>query len=116
MGPRLIQRDAEDVSEAVKEILEAAGIDVRLQTECISVEKRGDNIVVNLDYNKGTKEVVGTHLLLAVGRRPKTDDLGVERAGLDVDERGYIVVDDQLQTNVPGIWALGNCNGQGALP
>ncbi len=115
MGPRLIQRDADDVSEVVKEILEAEGIDVRLQAECISVAKRGDDIVVNLDCDKGTKEVVGTHLLLAVGRRPNTDDLGVERAGLDVDERGYIVVDDQLRTNVPGIWALGDCNGQGAF-
>ena len=75
MGPRLIRREAEDVSEAVKGILEAEGIDVRLQAECISVAKRGDDIVVNLDCDKGTKEVVWTHLLLAVGRRPNTDDL-----------------------------------------
>ena len=75
-GSRLIQREAEDVSEAVKEILEAEGIGVRLQAECISVAKRGNDIVVNLDCDKGTKEVTGTHLLLAVGRRPNTDDLG----------------------------------------
>ena len=114
-GSRLVQREAEDVSEAIKEILEAEGIDVRLQAACISVAKRGDDIVVNLDCDKGTKEVVGTHLLLAVGRRPNTDDLGADRAGLALDDNGYIGVNDQLQTNVPGIWALGDCNGQGAF-
>ena len=114
-GSRLIQRDAEDVSAAVQEILEAEGVTVRLRAECISAAKRDDSIVVSLDCHEAAREVVGSHLLLAVGRRPNTDDLGVERAGLQVDRRGYIVVDDQLRTNVPGIWALGDCNGRGAF-
>ena len=60
-------------------------------------------------------EVVGSHVLLAVGRRPNTDDLGLDKAGVATDERGYIEVDDQLRTSVPGIWALGDCNGRGAF-
>ena len=115
MGPRLIQRDADDVSAAVKEILEAEGITVRLRAECIALTKRGDIIVVGLDCHEAEREVVGSHLLLAVGRRPNTDDLGVDKAGLQVDGRGYIVVDEELRTNVPRIWALGDCNGRGAF-
>ena len=115
MGPRLIQRDADDVSAAVKEILEAEGITVRLRAECIALTKRGGNIIVGLDCHEAEREVVGSHLLLAVGRRPNTDDLGVDKAGLQVDGRGYIVVDEELRTSVPGIWALGDCNGRGAF-
>ena len=115
MGPRLIQREDEDVSEEVRKILVEEGVDVRLDAECITVEKTGDGVSVGVDRETGDKAVTGTHVLLAVGRRPNTDDLGLELAGVDVDERGYIVVDDELRTNVPGIWALGDCNGQGAF-
>ncbi|MFQ5923758.1 MAG: FAD-containing oxidoreductase [Anaerolineales bacterium] len=115
MGPRLIQRDDEDISDTVKEILENEGVNIRLNAECISVEKRDDGVVVQLDCESGAREAMGSHLLLAVGRRPNTDDLGLEEAGIEVSERGYIVVDDQLQTNVPGVWALGDCNGKGAF-
>ena len=115
MGPRLIRRDDEDVSEAVKDILEAEGIDIRLEAECIAAEARGSEIAVSLDCEEGDREVVGSHLLLAVGRRPNTHDLGLDKAGIDTDERGYIVVDDQLRTNVPGVWAVGDCNGKGAF-
>ena len=115
MGSRLIQRDAEDMSAAVKKLLEAEGVTVRLRAECINIAKRDDSIVVSLDCQEIAREVVGSHLLLAVGRRPNTDDLGVERAGLQVDRRGYIVVDDQLRTTVPWIWALGDCNGMGTF-
>ena len=114
-GPRLINREDEDVSEAIKEILENESINVRLNAECIAMEKRGDRVVVKLDCSTGTREVAGSNLLLAVGRRPNTDDLGLENAGIALDERGYIVVDDQLRTNVPGVWALGDCNGRGAF-
>ncbi|MBI1941190.1 MAG: mercuric reductase, partial [Acidobacteria bacterium] len=107
MGPRLIQREDEDVSEAIKEILEKEGVHVRLGAECVSVEKKGDRIAVKLDCQSGSKGAMGTHLLLAVGRRPNTDDLGLEAAGIKVDSRGYIVVDDQLRTSVPDVWALG---------
>ena len=114
-GPRLIQRDDEDISEAVKGILENEGINIRLEAECIDAEQRGDQIAVNLDCQRGDKEAVGSHLLLAMGRLPNTDDLGLDQAGIEVNERGYIVVDGQLQTNLPGVWALGDCNGQGAF-
>ena len=115
MGPRLIQRDDEDVSEAVKEILENEGIRIRLDAECISAEKCGSDVVVQLDCEQSAREVTGSHLLLAVGRRPNTHDLGLAEAGIEVDERGYIVVDDELRTSVPGVWALGDCNGKGAF-
>ncbi len=115
MGPRLIGREDEDVSDAVREILEAEGIHIRLNAKCISLEKRDGGVAVGLTCEDGPPEVVGTHVLLAVGRTPNTDDLGLDRAGVATDHRGYIVIDDQLQTNVPGIWALGDCNGRGAF-
>jgi pyruvate/2-oxoglutarate dehydrogenase complex dihydrolipoamide dehydrogenase (E3) component len=115
MGPRLIQREDEDVSEAVRTILETEGIKVRLSAECIAMEKRGDKVAVNLDCTSSDKTVVGSHVLLAVGRVPNTNDLGLENAGVAMDRRGYVQVDDQLQTNVPGIYALGDCNGRGAF-
>jgi pyruvate/2-oxoglutarate dehydrogenase complex dihydrolipoamide dehydrogenase (E3) component len=115
MGPRLIGREDEDVSQAVLEILEAEGINIRLNAKCISLEKREDGVAVGLTCEEGPPEVVGTHVLLAVGRTPNTSDLGLDRAGVVTDHRGYITVDDQLQTNVPGIWALGDCNGRGAF-
>jgi pyruvate/2-oxoglutarate dehydrogenase complex dihydrolipoamide dehydrogenase (E3) component len=115
MGPRLIQREDEDVSEAVRTILETEAIKIRLSAECIAMEKRGEKVAVNLDCTSSDKTVVGSHVLLAVGRVPNTDDLGLEDAGVAVDQRGYIRVDDQLQTNVPGIYALGDCNGRGAF-
>jgi pyruvate/2-oxoglutarate dehydrogenase complex dihydrolipoamide dehydrogenase (E3) component len=115
MGPRLIGREDEDVSQAVREILEAEGIHIRLSAECISLAKRDGGIAVGITCEEGPPEVEGTHVLLAVGRTPNTNDLGLDRAGVATDHRGYIVVDDQLQTNVPGIWALGDCNGRGAF-
>ncbi len=114
-GSRLIQREDEDISEAVREILEKEGIQIRLDAECIDAKKNGDQIQVQLDCEEGAREVNGSHLLLAVGRVPNTEDLGLEKAGIKINERGYIVVDDQLRTNVPGVWALGDCNGQGAF-
>ena len=116
MGPRLIGREDEDVSQAVLEILKAEGINIRLNAKCISLAKRNDGVAVGLTCEEGPPEVVGTHVLLAVGRTPNTSDLRLDRAGVATDHRGYIVVDDQLQTNVPGIWALGDCNGRGAFP
>ena len=115
MGPRLIQREDEDISEAIREILENEGINIRLDAECIAVEKHGDKVAINLECSSDDKRVLGSHLLLAVGRVPNTDDLGLENAGVAVDQRGYVQVDDQLQTNVPGIYALGDCNGRGAF-
>jgi pyruvate/2-oxoglutarate dehydrogenase complex dihydrolipoamide dehydrogenase (E3) component len=115
MGPCLIGREDEDVSEAVRQILEAEGIQIRLNAKCISLAKHDSRIAVGIRCDEGPPEVLGTHVLLAVGRTPNTHDLGLDRAGVATDERGYIIVDDQLQTNVPGVWALGDCNGRGAF-
>jgi pyruvate/2-oxoglutarate dehydrogenase complex dihydrolipoamide dehydrogenase (E3) component len=115
MGPRLIGREDEDVSEAVREILEAEGIRIRLNAKCISLAKHESEVAVHMECREGPPEVLGTHVLLAVGRTPNTHDLGLDRAGVAINNHGYIIVDDQLQTNVPGIWALGDCNGQGAF-
>ncbi|CAG2159605.1 FAD-containing oxidoreductase [Cupriavidus numazuensis] len=114
-GPRLIQREDEDVSQAVREILEAEGIDIRLNANCLSARRDGAHLAVGLDCASGAPEVHGTHLLMAVGRVPNTDDLGLDKAGVETDARGYIKVDEQLRTSVPGIWALGDCNGRGAF-
>jgi pyruvate/2-oxoglutarate dehydrogenase complex dihydrolipoamide dehydrogenase (E3) component len=115
MGSRLIQREDEDVSSTIRDILAAEGIEVRLNAQCIGFAKRGAEISASVDCQAGAPEVPGTHVLLAVGRRPNTDDLGLDKAGVTRDQRGYIAVDDQLRTSVPGIWALGDCNGKGAF-
>ena len=115
MGPRLIGREDEDVSQAVREIMEAEGINLRLNAKCISFAERDGNVVVYAECVEGEPEVLGSHVLLAIGRIPNTSDLGLDRAGIAIDERGYIIVDDQLQTSVPSIWALGDCNGRGAF-
>jgi pyruvate/2-oxoglutarate dehydrogenase complex dihydrolipoamide dehydrogenase (E3) component len=115
MGPRLIGREDEDVSQGVREILEAEGIQLRLNAKCISLAKHDGVAAVHVECEQGAPEVLGTHVLLAVGRIPNTRDLGLDKAAVATDERGYILVDDQLQTNVPGIWALGDCNGRGAF-
>jgi pyruvate/2-oxoglutarate dehydrogenase complex dihydrolipoamide dehydrogenase (E3) component len=114
MAPRLIAREDEDVSAAVAGILQGEGVALHLGARKLQVAKRGENIVVTLEAG-ARKEVVGSHLLIAVGRRPNTDDLGLDKAGVTLDERGFIHVDDQLRTSAPGIWALGDCNGRGAF-
>ncbi|HKP12133.1 MAG TPA: FAD-containing oxidoreductase [Blastocatellia bacterium] len=115
MGPRLIGREDEDVSDAIKAILEGEGIDIRLNAKCIGVEPDGGGVAVKLDCDQPDKRVTGSHLLLAVGRTPNTADLGLDKAGVETDKRGYIKVDDQLRTNVAGVYALGDCNGKGAF-
>ncbi len=115
MADRLIPREDEDVSSTVQDILENEGINIELNTECISFENLGNKISTNLSCLDKARKVVGSHVLLAVGREPNTQDLGLENAGIEVDERGIIKVDDRLLTNIPGIWALGECNGKGAF-
>jgi pyruvate/2-oxoglutarate dehydrogenase complex dihydrolipoamide dehydrogenase (E3) component len=114
-GPRLIAREDEDVSKEIQEILEKEGIQVRLKAECMAARKEGDHIVVTLDCTEGSRQLSGSHMLLAVGRVPNTDDLELDKTGVATDSSGYINVDDQLRTNVPGIWALGDCNRRGAF-
>ena len=114
-GPRLVPREDEDVSQALRALQEKEGISVRVDAECTSVSLRGSDIVARVSCDAGAPEVVGTHLLFATGRVPNTDDLGLEEAGVKTDARGMIVVDEELRTSVPGIWALGDCNGRGGF-
>src|SRR5262249_16616103 len=115
LGLRLIPREDEDVSQAVADFLKEEGVDVRLDTKVVGVDKQGSSIALKIESVGKSSQVIGTHMLVANGRRPNPDDLGLEKAGIAADSRGYIQVDDQLRTNVPGIWAIGDCNGRGAF-
>jgi pyruvate/2-oxoglutarate dehydrogenase complex dihydrolipoamide dehydrogenase (E3) component len=112
-GPRLASREDEDVSTTIREILEGEGIDIVLGADDVRVAKRDKGF--ELTPSADTDPIAGSHLLLAVGRLPNTDDLNLETAGVQIDDRGYVVVDDQLKTNVDHIWAMGDCNGKGAF-
>ncbi len=114
-GPRLIAREDERVSEAIRAILVDEGVAVRTAAACIGFRRHPAGAAVFVDCTSGEPEVVASHVLLAVGRSPNTDDLGLERAGVATDPRGFIAVDEGLATSVPGIWALGDCNGRGAF-
>ena len=115
MGPRLVAREDEDVSLEIQDFLRAEGIALRLDAECFTLRKEAEGISVGLNCKSGADREHGTHLLLAVGRVPNTDDLGLEAAGIVTDKRGYIVVDEALRTSNPDVWALGDCNGKGAF-
>jgi pyruvate/2-oxoglutarate dehydrogenase complex dihydrolipoamide dehydrogenase (E3) component len=115
MAPRLIAREDEAVSAAVQSILEGEGIAFRLNAECLSMSRQGDGVAVHVSCEQEPRNIVGSHVLLAVGRVPNTDDLGLDEAGIKTDAHGYITVDDELRTSVPGVWALGDVNGRGAF-
>ena len=112
---RLIPREDEDISLAIREILEEEGIRILTGADVTRVETRGGKVAVAMTTRDDASEVIGSHLLVAIGRRPNTDDLGLDQAGVATDERGYVKVDNQLRTNVPGIFAMGDCNGRGAF-
>jgi pyruvate/2-oxoglutarate dehydrogenase complex dihydrolipoamide dehydrogenase (E3) component len=114
-GSRLISREDDEISAAIAEILSNEGIEIRTNATCISLAPDDQGVRVGVDCTDGAPTVSGSHVLLAVGRTPNTHDLGLDRAGVTIDEHGYITVDDFLATNVPGIWALGDCNGRGAF-
>ncbi|THK39113.1 FAD-containing oxidoreductase [Ensifer sp. MPMI2T] len=114
-GPRLIAREDPDVSDAIRDILEKEGIHIRLNAECIRFAKHEDGLAAGVDCTSGAPEVIGSHVLLATGRRPNTDDLGLDKAGVKTDARGNIEVDDVLRSSVPHIFAMGDCNGRGAF-
>lgn len=116
MGPRLIGREDPEISDTVREILEAEGVNVRTNAECISFSPRDDGVCVHVTCEEGAPQVTGSHVLLAIGRKANTDDLGLDKAGVELDKRGYVVVDDQLRsTSNPAVWAMGDCNGRGAF-
>jgi pyruvate/2-oxoglutarate dehydrogenase complex dihydrolipoamide dehydrogenase (E3) component len=115
LGPRLISREDQDISQAIAGFLQEEGIDVRVDSKVIGVEKQGNSINVKIESTGRISQIAGTHMLVATGRRPNTDDLGLDKAGIATDARGYIQVDDQLRTDISGIWAMGDCNGRGAF-
>jgi len=114
-APRLIAREDEDVSSAVADFLQKEGVRLYLNSKAVEVKQDRNGIGVSVRSGEPTSDVGGTHLLVAIGRRPNTDDLGLDKAGVATDSRGYIVVDDELRTGIPGIWAIGDCNGRGAF-
>jgi pyruvate/2-oxoglutarate dehydrogenase complex dihydrolipoamide dehydrogenase (E3) component len=114
-GAHLVSREDVEISEAIRDILLAEGVHIRTNAECITFKPHPDGVAVGVDCSEGAPEIIGSDVLLAVGRRPNTDDLGLDKAGVAVDDRGYIKVDDGLATNVPGIFAMGDCNGRGAF-
>ena len=114
-GPRLLMREDEDVCAAVAGILDNEGITVLTDATDFRVAGTDGDITVHARCDGVTKEIAASHLLVATGRMPNTGDLGLESAGIVVDERGFIKVDDRLRTNVPHVWAIGDCNGQGAF-
>lgn len=114
-GDQLLKREDTDIAEGIAEIFKNEDIDIRLNSECISAKKSGNQIEVNINCTEGPPSVTGSHLLIATGRIPNTKKLGLENVGVKMDKRGYIKVNDELQTNVEHIWALGDCNGQGAF-
>jgi len=114
-APKLLPREDDDVAAEIRAVLEREGIRIRTDAECMELKQAGKRIVVGLHCKRGKPIAEGTHALLAVGRTPNTDDLGVREAGIETDERGYIKVDDECRTSVNGVWALGECNGRGAF-
>jgi pyruvate/2-oxoglutarate dehydrogenase complex dihydrolipoamide dehydrogenase (E3) component len=114
-APHLVAHEDEDVSTEVQAILEREGIHVRVNANCIELTRHGEDVGVRADCSEGNRGIVGSHVLLAMGRTPNTSDLGLEKVGVTRDPHGYIVVDNQLRTSVPGIWALGDCNGRGGF-
>jgi pyruvate/2-oxoglutarate dehydrogenase complex dihydrolipoamide dehydrogenase (E3) component len=114
-GSKLLGQEDPEVCEAIGNIFERENISVRLDAECIAFSRTERGVTVHVDCKSGDRDIEGSHVLLAIGRRPNIDDLGLERAGVELDERGYIRVDDELRTSQSGIWALGDCNGRGAF-
>jgi pyruvate/2-oxoglutarate dehydrogenase complex dihydrolipoamide dehydrogenase (E3) component len=115
-SPRLLPREDEDVADGVRAILEAEGIRIDTGAECLSLSRQGARIAVGAECAKDMPPVAGSHVLLAVGRRPNTDGIGLDAAGVKTDERGFIVVDEQCRSvSAEGVWAVGDCNGRGAF-
>ena len=115
MAPRIVAREDEETSTAIQKMLEGEGITFRLRAECLKLDRRGDGVAIHVSCQEEPREIEGSHVLLAVGREPNTHDLGLDKAGVRTNARGYIEVDDELRTSAPGIWALGDVNGRGAF-
>jgi pyruvate/2-oxoglutarate dehydrogenase complex dihydrolipoamide dehydrogenase (E3) component len=114
-APKLLPREDDDVAAEIRAIVEREGVEIRTGAECMGLKKKGKGVAVTLECRRGAPVAHGTHVLLAVGRTPNTADLGLQEAGIEADERGYINVDDECRTSAEGVWALGECNGKGAF-
>jgi pyruvate/2-oxoglutarate dehydrogenase complex dihydrolipoamide dehydrogenase (E3) component len=108
----LAGREDAEISDAIREIFEGEGITVITGAACIGLKHHSDGAEVEIG---GRASVIASHVLIAAGRTPNTDDLGLEAAGITLDKKGFVPVNDRLETDVPGIWALGDCNGRGAF-
>jgi pyruvate/2-oxoglutarate dehydrogenase complex dihydrolipoamide dehydrogenase (E3) component len=114
-APRLVPREDADVSDGLRALLEAEGIRFELGAECLALDRHGARVRVGAACGGGARAVEGSHVLIAAGRVPNTDGIGLDRAGIRTDTRGYIVVDEQCRTSAEGVWAVGDCNGRGAF-
>jgi pyruvate/2-oxoglutarate dehydrogenase complex dihydrolipoamide dehydrogenase (E3) component len=114
-APKLLAREDDDVAAEIRAILEREGVEIRTGAECIDLQRKGDRVAVGLSCEDGAPVAEGSHVLLAVGRVPNTQDLGLEHAGIETDARAFIKVDDECRTSAPGVWALGDANGRGAF-
>src|SRR5262249_24591777 len=99
LAPHVVLREDEDVSQAIADILKDEGIDIRVNSKVVAVQKQGNQIGATIETAGARSQVVGSHLLLAIGRRPNTDDLGLDAAGVATDRNGYITVGDQPRTS-----------------
>jgi len=115
MKPRLLHHEDAAASTLVAELLQLEGVRLRLSAECLSFSKDRDGVCVHVGCDEGDTDIHGSHVLVAMGRVRNTDDLGLEAAGVQIDSAGYIPVDEQLHTNIPHIWALGDCNQHGGF-
>lgn len=115
MADKLLNNEDPDISDEIHKILKDENINLRFNAECIGGKMENGDVVVDLNCSEGDRQVRGSHLLIATGRVPNTADLHLDKAGVDIDEKGFIKVNDALQTNQPHIWAMGDCNGQGAF-
>ena len=115
MAPRIVAREDEEVSATIQSMLEGEGVTFRLKAECLRLDRTSGGVGIHVSCEEEPRRIEGTHVLLAVGREPNTHDLGLDKAGVKTNARGYIEVDDELRTSTPGIWALGDVNGRGAF-
>ena len=114
-GAQLLKHEDEDVAEALAAVLREDGIDIRLNASAARVEKDGDGVAVVLNGDAKASRVAGSHLLVAVGRAPNTEELNLAAAGVETDARGFIRVNERLETSATGIWALGRCEWRAAV-
>ncbi len=114
-APKLLPREDDDVAEEIRAVLEREGVEIRTEAECMALKRKGERIAIDMECRAGEPIAEGSHLLMAVGRKANTDDLGLEKTKIDLDERGYVRVDDECRTTEEGVWALGDCNGRGAF-